>query len=136
MDRKQKGARVLLSKKQGGNKKPQTFRICAKCGAEFGPLERLTRIFCSRTCAYSSRCRKSKRVCVTKARNAQSLLRYHIIKGHIKRPLHCEECGKKGVIEASHSDYNKALEVRWLCVSCHRRIDKKDPKNVTRKVPI
>jgi len=47
----------------------------------------------------------------------------HIIVGNavrdgrlIKEP--CEKCGK-GKAQAHHDDYEKALEVRWLCVKCH-----------------
>jgi len=36
-------------------------------------------------------------------------------------PLPCAECGEKRT-EAHHPDYAKALEVVWLCVSCHRRV--------------
>ena len=42
---------------------------------------------------------------------------YAIRKGElIKQP--CESCGKKSV-EAHHDNYNKPLEVRWLCRGCH-----------------
>lgn len=36
--------------KIGGNRKPQTFRNCARCGQRFGPLDRLSRRFCSLSC--------------------------------------------------------------------------------------
>lgn len=40
-------------------------------------------------------------------------------KGEIKKTP-CEICGKKKV-EMHHSDYNKPLEVRWLCREHHMR---------------
>lgn len=41
---------------------------------------------------------------------------YAIKKGILKR-LPCEICGEFG--EAHHEDYNKPLEVRWLCRTHH-----------------
>ena len=40
--------------------------------------------------------------------------------GNIKRPSKCYECGNAGTIQAHHPDYNKPIEVVWLCIKCHR----------------
>lgn len=39
--------------------------------------------------------------------------------GELKR-MPCEACGSQRV-QAHHDDYEKPLEVRWLCPSCHKR---------------
>lgn len=36
--------------KVGGNRKPQTFKNCTQCGERFGPIDRLSRRFCSYAC--------------------------------------------------------------------------------------
>lgn len=48
-------------------------------------------------------------------------------RGDLTRPERCEDCGSAGRgykdgragIHAHHDDYEKALEVRWLCGDCH-----------------
>ncbi|MGE4157629.1 MAG: hypothetical protein AB7F75_00865 [Planctomycetota bacterium] len=97
-------------------------------------LPRLRRRFCSSACKVKAQTtgRMTKRRTITKARSAQSLLRYHVQAGHIVRPDCCEACGEKSKrIEAAHYTYDEPLRVRWLCVSCHRRWDKQQPKNAT-----
>ena len=43
-----------------------------------------------------------------------------IEKGLLTRASHCESCNATGKIEAHHDDYNKMLDVRWLCIPCHK----------------
>lgn len=50
-----------------------------------------------------------------------------VIAGRLVRPIECERCGAEPApqsngtssIEAHHDDYDKPLEVRWLCTTCH-----------------
>jgi len=43
-----------------------------------------------------------------------------IRRGELVRPAHCEQCSATGrAIQAHHDDYNRPLDVRWLCRSCH-----------------
>jgi len=40
-------------------------------------------------------------------------------RGKLKRKP-CEKCSTTESIHAHHDDYNKPLEIRWLCAKCHR----------------
>ena len=42
----------------------------------------------------------------------------------IIRPTVCEKCNKESFCEAHHEDYDKPLEVKWLCRRCHEQEDK------------
>jgi hypothetical protein len=52
-------------------------------------------------------------------RRARQRLFYHIKKGNMTRPNFCSKCNKECIPEAHHEDYTKALDVKWLCRSCH-----------------
>lgn len=59
-------------------------------------------------------------------RHAQNVLEEAIEKGRIERKYICECCGAsytfadgRTAIQAHHCDYNKPLDVMWLCQKCH-----------------
>ena len=120
-----------------GQGRLRAFVLCI-CGQWF-QVPHYARQYCSWDCKRKAMTtgRKSTRITITKARSAQSLLAYHVNKGHIHRPDTCEECGKTGQrIEAAHYDYSQPLKVRWLCRSCHIKWDKANPKNATYRVAL
>jgi len=53
---------------------------------------------------------------------ARNLVRTHIYRGKIAK-LPCEICGAKNT-HAHHDDYDKPLQVRWLCPTHHCEIHK------------
>lgn len=62
---------------------------------------------------------------ITASDRAQNLAEKAIEKG-ILVPEPCETCGENGrmkdgrrKVQGHHDDYNKPLEVRWLCQPCH-----------------
>lgn len=57
---------------------------------------------------------------------AHNAIEQAIEAGEMQRRESCEQCGDAGTfkdgrtkIQAHHDDYNKPLEVRWLCQRCH-----------------
>jgi hypothetical protein len=51
-----------------------------------------------------------------------------IKKGVLIRPTACSACNSIAPIEAAHTDYTRPLEITWLCRTCHRLWDFKQPK--------
>lgn len=51
--------------------------------------------------------------------SAQRKVRNAIKTGKLIRPEICDVCNKQGNIEGHHEDYNKPLEVIWMCQFCH-----------------
>lgn len=62
----------------------------------------------------------------TKKKRIQHLTEKAIKKGVLIQPIKCSECKKtqefkdgRNGIQAHHYDYNKPLDVEWLCQKCH-----------------
>ena len=55
--------------------------------------------------------------------------------GSLKRPWICSKCGKsvsqKGqLLQAHHRDYEKPLDIEWLCKKCHMKLHHSKSQNV------
>ena len=57
-------------------------------------------------------------------KRASKLTSNAIRNGKLQRPKRCEACGSTCTPEAHHWDYNRPLDVQWLCRSCHVRVHK------------
>ncbi len=59
--------------------------------------------------------------------NPKKAKAHDLVKHHIKIPKGqlCETCKIKKARDKHHEDYNKPLEVIFLCRGCHRRIHQK-----------
>ena len=53
---------------------------------------------------------------------ARRLVREALRSGKLVKPTHCENCDKELPLHAHHTDYDKPLEVVWLCQSCHVKL--------------
>lgn len=71
--------------------------------------------------------------------SAQRKVRRAVRSGKLIRPMHCEICGENTKAHGHHEDYNKPLEVIWMCAKCHlyhhqkyrfhaERLNEKTPK--------
>ena len=45
-----------------------------------------------------------------------------VSRGEIIRPDACSKCGEQGQIVAHYDDYERPLDVVWLCISCDRQL--------------
>lgn len=58
---------------------------------------------------------------------AEEITHYAIKRGLIEK-RDCEICGRKA--QAHHEDYNKPLEVKWLCSIHHKEAHRKQPIDI------
>lgn len=52
-------------------------------------------------------------------RSAQTAVGNAVRDGRLHKPDRCSACGAAGHLEGHHPDYEKPLEVKWLCTPCH-----------------
>lgn len=63
-----------------------------------------------------------------KKHKARNVLNKALKAAQVLRPLNCMICDKTGRIEGHHEDYDKPLEVIWLCRNCHGKLHSKYSK--------
>lgn len=52
---------------------------------------------------------------------AQNKLNKAVQYGRVTKPEKCERCNQVADLDGHHHDYNKPLDVIWLCRSCHMK---------------
>lgn len=66
------------------------------------------------------------------ARRAQGKAYRAKVKGQLVQPKACEDCNTATPnLEMAHVDYDRPLDVRWLCKRCHTIFDLTNPKGGT-----
>lgn len=50
---------------------------------------------------------------------ARRILQEHVKAGKIHKPSECQSCGLVCVTQGHHHDYEKPIDVEWLCPACH-----------------
>lgn len=51
--------------------------------------------------------------------------------GKIIKPSRCQICGKEKTLDGHHHDYDKPLDVIWVCRKCHMKIHKSYEENLS-----
>jgi hypothetical protein len=58
---------------------------------------------------------------------ARRKLKYELRMGRVLKPDICSECNfRSKIIDAHHTDYDRPLDVIWLCRPCHAKKHKKE----------
>lgn len=52
---------------------------------------------------------------------AHNLVNNAVRDGKLHKPSNCEACNKTAALHGHHCDYNKPLDVMWLCNPCHKQ---------------
>jgi len=60
---------------------------------------------------------------------AQSAVYTAVKVGRLIKPINCESCGERKLLHGHHDDYAQRLNVKWLCVLCHRSVHTQEVVN-------
>ena len=139
-----KETREKISKANDGN----FFAVCDYCKKKYHTKKsaylKRKRHFCCRDCyskyraellpkeeqnSYGTGFSQEER---DKRKKARVVFNHYVRDKHIEKQF-CEICGNPKA-EAHHDDYDKPLNVRWLCFVCHRKWHKEhdNPKLLQR----
>lgn len=84
--------------------------------------------------------RENNRICSRRYREnkinrlkdaVRSLVSHAVKTGKLIRPDNCSSCNVKCKPEGHHKDYNKPLEVIWLCKNCHEKLHHLNEGNIS-----
>lgn len=104
------------------------MRLCKICGEPIEGGTRRTSLHwgeCFRTYERIEGQKRASRF-TPERRHAHIVTQSAIFHGRLV-PQPCEMCGRKPFnaarrqVVAHHDDYSKPLDIRWLCLSCHRQ---------------
>lgn len=103
-----------------GKKRGITCRQCSGCGGDLGDRYKKQR-YCKSCHAKHMREHRPKHSemppLAKKKANARSYANVYLYRGALIKE-NCKMCGSKKV-QMHHEDYNKPLQVTWLCRQCH-----------------
>ncbi len=60
---------------------------------------------------------------------ARAVINHGLRDGKLHKPDRCEICYYEKDLEAHHHDYDKPLEIQWLCKQCHENIHHLNEEN-------
>jgi len=63
-----------------------------------------------------------------KQQKANSAVRIALLKKELERPEICNLCDTKCKPLAHHPDYDRKLEIIWVCTKCHRKLHSESAK--------
>jgi hypothetical protein len=96
------------------------MRTCTKCGERPRAKSHRWCQECKNAWARANRTRHHELSEEQRRRaNCRSYLNAYVSRGTVVRPETCSRCAQGGTIEGHHEDYDKPLEVEWLCRPCH-----------------
>jgi hypothetical protein len=138
-------AKLLYNFKKCGIDKKYYSRTCQECMAyknrEY-QMQYETRNMEHRKLLHKEwyRRNRGKRIALynSKPCKAKEKVRTALRNGVLIKPISCSQCGEIRILNAHHPDYNKPLQVIWLCCPCHRTLHESQRKEIewTKKISL